>query len=222
MIKSLPDKHKWSKYFVKSTKYKKLIDKINEFSEKNAVVSFDGENMKISTPRDDDFLRRRIDLQPFYILDYIRSNTNEEIYDIGCGSNWFKEIFNVIGIDPYNCNADINESYNDLFIQKNCNRFSNAVTINAIHFCSISKIENNVLGFINLVKPNGYCYIAINTARIMDETQNMQDKKDIMDVMNNIVKNINDTVILYENKINEHPDEYLNGNFRLLIKRTNR
>jgi len=246
MIQSLPNKNSWVQEFVTTDRYKKISSAVKKFASENVVVTFDRKTV-ITLPRDRQFASNILDLQPFYILDFISNNTDKEIWDIGCGSNWFKEAYNIIGVDPYNDKADIKDSFDTNFIKKYKNSLDNAISICAIHFCSIDTLENRILSFIDLVKSGGFVYIAINFARVIDSTQifldskskiisneklisnleTMEEKLEIFkkspekveEFIEDIVKKIKDNIILKEYSIKEDPDDALNGNFRILIQK---
>ena len=242
MTKSLPEISSWMKEFITTDRYKKIADAIKKYTDSNFVFLFDKKSRLISTPRDRRFFMGEMDLQPFYILDYIASNSDKEIWDIGCGQNWFKEGYNVIGVDPGFDRADIKEPFDDTFIEKYRNSLPNAFSICSIHFCSINIIEKRIFGFIDLVQPGGYVYISINFARLIDYTQEFLDmnsenfSEDITNIriqfeilkkspkkqkefMENIAKKIKDNIILQECKIEDKPEEPINGNFRILLQK---
>lgn len=256
---SLADKEIWINSFIQSEKFPSIKNKVNDYVCKMVAnflqTEFDvpwdetSKSTKLDyvTPREVKFLQNILYLEPFYILEYISQRSNDTIFDIGCGSNFFKNFYNVVGIDPYHPNADIKDKFDANFILNYKGTFSNAIAINSIHFCSYFELEKQLSNFIELVKPNGFIYITLNFQRIMETTlqkiekleanshsqkilleslklknthdlycQNPSEKVNFID---NIVKNLKDYVILYENKVIEYPDCSHNGNVKLLIKR---
>lgn len=194
-VNSLPNKHEWLTNFLKTEKFKRLksfienIDGIrlrkykhewvNNFTKSDKfksyqefVDSLDGtirykfDDYLIFGAREAEVKHYTVDLQPFYILDYITTNNDELIYDIGCGINLFSRFYNVVGIDYGHPNADIVDTFDVNFCDKNKNAFENAISINGIHFCSIFEIEERIKNYFDLVKPGGYAYLAINTGRL--------------------------------------------------------
>ena len=179
------------------------------------------------TPRHQQLLKTICDLQPFYILEYMAKNGTGPIYDVGCGFNWFKNFYYVIGIDPNLDYADRCEKFNCMFAKKYFKKFDNVFSINAIHFCQKGRIANRMLEYFDLVKPGGYAYLAVNTARIYDNTYpNAQSKpacsevtKEISTLIQETIDGIDGTLLLYEDRTKDEFDDWLNGNIRILIKR---
>lgn len=248
-VNKLPDKLEWIDNFLQSKKYSDAQAEITKIRLNNCVF-FDNESFTYSfnnvTIRHEDLMFGKLDIQPFYILDYISNQNNDIIYDIGCGYNFFKKFYNIVGIDPNDKAADIKDTFNKEFAEKYRGKFENAITINAIHFCNIAQFPLHVDAFINLVKPNGYVYIAINVIRLLEKTDidftldlvrkkpitdqklipilesyrnNLIDFKNLSTYFHNIVSKLEDHVVYYEDMLEQNPNESLNGNIRILIKR---
>lgn len=228
-ISRLPDKKKWINNFIKSDKFEQICQEVDNFDLKKRIF-FDEEEVKPKfklpiTPRELNLLEKKINIQPFYILDFISSQSDKVIYDIGCGVNFFKKFYNLIGIDPINRKSDIKDKFDSNFLKKHTEDFYNAITINAIHFCSLFDIEKQIYEFISLVKHNGFVYIALNCKRMIEFCNEQEIKNlntSIEEYIDNIVKKIPYEIFFYENTINKFPDEGLNGNIKILIKKTNK
>ncbi len=233
----LPDKAQWLSNFVESTKYKEIVYEVEKL---RGDVFFTFEpTISNSTnwsdsPRYKQLRSGIINLQPFYILEYISSMNNGKIYDIGCGYNFFKKFYNIVGIDPLDINADIQDEFNDNFVKKNNLSLDNIFSINAIHFCKLLDLEERISNFFSLVRPNGNAYLAINIERVFDNT--FKDYQGASKTLLNklypnglalgideSIKKILDSnvyeVILYENLIEQYRNEIVDGNLRILIKR---
>ena len=236
----LPNKEQWMKDFQQSAKFNAIVAEVEQMHSKhnNIIVEFDERNDRIidelDTPRYRTLKSRIIHLQPFYILDYISSMSEDVIYDIGCGYNFFKKFYNIIGIDPYDKHADINEGFDEKFAIKYQSSFANTFSINAIHFCNLLNLEKQIIGYFNLVKPGGYSYLAINMARVFDHTfaEYLGARAKILEkfyphgakiginqMFEKLLDNNEYDVILYENLFEDISDAFLNGHIRILIKR---
>ena len=228
----MPSKEQWSKDFLQSPKFNAIVSEVKQLRNR-IVINFDDViNSPVETS---DTARYRmlssgeIHLQPFYILDYITSMSNEKIYDVGCGCNFFKKFYNTIGIDPFDIHADIKEGFDDNFIEKYRLNFKNVISINAIHFCKLSELENRVTNYFDLVQPGGYAYLAINFARVLEyqiASTRLLEKTylegfvfEVKQMFEKILDNKAYDLILYENFVETIPDEPVNGNIRILIKR---
>jgi hypothetical protein len=234
----LPDKSQWTHDFLQSAKFKEILTEVEKIRSKKIVIDFDGviEGTldPFYTPRRNELEIGIVHIQPYYILDYISKMNDKTIYDIGCGFNFFKKFYNIIGIDPIDPRADITDTFNEDFVEKNRSSFSNVFSINAIHFCKLSNLEKNVIGYFDLVEPGGYAYLAINTEMIFQKTfentigfrSRLLEKlypegvaKGIGKIFEKILDNTTYDVIFYENKIDSFSIEPINGNIRILIKR---
>lgn len=226
----LSNKEEWIKDFIHLGRHQKLLAKANEYVfepiykfDKKLIIDYN----KIITPREDDIRCKIFDLQPFYILDHISQNSQDEIYDIGCGINFFKNFYNIIGIDPNSIYADVKEEFNSDFCLKNQNKFANIFSINAIHFCKIDDLHERINSYFNLTKDQGYSYLAINIARPIEITynnilSNVEKEILVQEITENIKKtiyNLPGTLLLYEDLCKQCFDEGLNGNIRILTKR---
>ncbi len=242
-VNKLPDKLEWIDNFLQSKKYSDAQAEITKIR-LNHCVFFDNESFTYSfnnvTPRHADLMFGKLHIQPFYILDYISSQNNDIIYDIGCGYNFFKKFYNIVGIDPNSNNADIIDKFDDAFIKKYKGQFTNAISINAIHFCDVSKIIKRLQEFYSLIKIGGYGYVAINLQRVLDCTNNKINKisnldftekvlnhffptndliKDFSSLIETAINSIKGELIFFQNNCYEELNDPANGNIRILFKR---
>lgn len=226
----LPNKNDWITKFISSNRHHDLLIRASEYSfdpiykfDKKLVIRYN----KTLTPREDDVRCKIFDLQPFYILDYINENNQNEIYDIGCGINFFKKFYNMIGIDINSVYADIVDEFNLDFCLKNQKKLSNVFSINAIHFCECKDLYERINMYFTLSKIGGYSYLALNIARPIELTYGKsltydENQKIALEVTKNIkekINNISGTILLYEDLSHQYFDEGLNGNIRILMKR---
>lgn len=228
----LPDKDAWVADFMSSNRLEVIKAAIANLRFSQQVL-YDGQAISpgsdiMLTPRENQLATARIDLQAFYILDFISNQIGADgkIYDIGCGSNFFKQFYNVIGIDPLHPAADINDFFDEDFAGSKKETMPAAIGICSIHFCKLHEIEQRLTDFINLLKPRGWAYVALNFARILDRERLvnitsmdfvLQSKKKIDEIVANIPHN----VVLYENVMDKNLDDGVNGNIRILVQRVN-
>ena len=82
---------------------------------------------------------------------------NHKILDVGCGYNEFKNIFNenLIGIDPYNSNADIEVSIEDFHTDE---MFDSIICFGSINFGDENTIMKQINKVTSLCKSGGTIY----------------------------------------------------------------
>lgn len=229
IVNKMPSKTEWIDTFVKSNKYQTLLEKANSYKIE-PILLFDELNVNNQTrpftTRENDIRAGIFDLQPFYILDYISQHTQESIYDIGCGFNFFKNFYNIVGIDPDSKYADIKDAFDDDFCSRYYNKLPNVFSINAIHFTSFDNLEIRIKKYFDLIS-SGYAYLAINLSRVYEKTFNkeLKDKKQFAEVFDKIktikkiISNIEGEILMLEDSFIKNPDSGMNGNIRVLIKR---
>lgn len=237
-VNKLPNINDWVVSFKETSTFHAIKKNISQLTESNIQYMIDAEDISHIdddqiiniTPRHHQLSRRICDLQPFYILEYMAKNGIGPIYDVGCGFNWFKNFYNIIGIDPNPDYADRRGLFDRFFATTYHEHFDNVFSINAVHFCSTKRLANVIDSYFSLVKLGGYAYLAINTARIYERTHmnhmtngNQEYDKDKTAEISNIVKetvsSLPGDVLLYEDRSDMIACDGLNGNIRILIKR---
>ena len=101
----------------------------------------------------------------YHLADTLDRGTRDCV-DIGCGHNSFPDMW---GVDPHN------ETYRDELLtpewyRHNWGRWAHAFTCSAIHFCDQDTIALNIAKVRGILRPGGTAVVAINRARIQDET----------------------------------------------------
>lgn len=173
------------------------------------------------TPRQA-FGERRVSAVPWYYLNYL--DTTDIVIDLGCGRNFFKPYFkNLIGIDikhsEDNFFADIEDAFNDDYVQKNKNNFYAIFSINSIHFRPIEQLKNLCIDFCSLLKDGGRGFLAINTARMLEHSPNFHLQGQDLDRY--IRDQFNDfpyTIIVFDIDVSES-DAWLDGNIRIVFEK---
>lgn len=226
------DETQFREWFVETNIYKKINSDSDKISWKKYIqdVFFDGPRM---TPRQR-MATRISTVVSFYYLNYLLEAKPEVIYDIGCGLNWFKKyIPNVIGIgnEPIDNQlyfGDIHGQFDEKFVEDNIEKFESVFSIDAIHFVSLTKMQDQIKGIIDILKPGGRAYVALNVARLIDSTSADDIKTIFPTGMNNqlvedyIRKNIDlgeNLPLCIDIDCITCPDEWMDGNIRLVFEK---
>lgn len=103
-------------------------------------------------------------LQPFL-------NIDDVVYDLGCGGNLFKPyIKNLVGIDPFHPNADINDICDTDFVKGHQNFFKRVFAINSLHFIQLNELNRVIHEFYSMIAPGGIGYISFGLAQMVEFT----------------------------------------------------
>lgn len=85
----------------------------------------------------------------------------ERVIDIGCGDNILKDrIPNLLGVDPYNSNADVECDILDL--DEKDESFDHAIAFGSINFGNEEDIKPRLKKAIDLVKSGGILFFRVN------------------------------------------------------------
>lgn len=165
----------------------------------------------------------------FYYTEFLVDIAPGDIYDIGCGMNFFKDILpNIVGIDSIG-NFDIKDIFDKTFVAGHENQFAAAMSIDSLHFISLLDFSERVLDFSKIIAPGGRGYIAMNAARMTENT----DPHDLKMLTNSIhpdtvlIAQYLDTEIsklpleflVAENLVDEQFDDFMDGNIRLVFQK---
>lgn len=170
------------------------------------------------TPREIQIQKNKtLSLVPFYYIDYILTHSSsDKIFDIGCGSNFFKNFYNVTGFDNTE-EADIPQLFDNTFVEQYKDKLDNAIAINSLHFIKITNLKKRIQEFYSVIKPGGYGYISLNMARLLTRTPDVDvswafnyAKEEIKTAGINFV-----SVYIDDNTV----DEYIDGNIRLIFEK---
>ena len=94
------------------------------------------------------------------VVNEINSMKPRSVIDIGCGYNEFKnQIDNLIGIDPYNKNADIQVPLLNFIPEY---KFDVAIAFGSINFGSTDKIFSELEKAVSLMNKNGKLFFRVN------------------------------------------------------------
>jgi len=94
------------------------------------------------------------------LIDEINNLNPRNVIDLGCGYNEFKgKIQNLIGLDPYNTNADI---HCKILEYNTTEKFDVVVALGSINFGSTDKIFSEIEKSVNLTSPGGKLFFRVN------------------------------------------------------------
>jgi len=166
----------------------------------------------------------------FYYLNKLLEIEPLEIADIGCGMNFFKDIVpGITGFDGHGKWRDVNDVFDDDFITGHTDFFQCAFSIDALHFVPITNFYKRVLDFANIIKPRGRGYLAMNMARMVEQTDkkilkelfNTEDPNNnqLSDYINQKIKMLPLNFLVIDNLITEIYDEPIDGNIRLVFEK---
>ena len=94
------------------------------------------------------------------LIDEINSLKPRKVLDIGCGYHEFKgKIDNLVGIDPYNSNADHEVKLLDY---KPAEKFDATLALGSINFGSTDKIFAELEHAVKLCNPGAFMYFRVN------------------------------------------------------------
>jgi len=217
------DQNKFQEYFQKTSIYHQLLEDFD-------ILSFEYHFQPRSkwTPRQnnaDRNLPTKFSVVPFYYLDYLVNANPVEIYDIGCGWNIFKKyIPNIIGVGAESLDSGIFygdkfDHFDDDYVLGHQNYFESVFSINALHFCPLSKIRQRVLDFSSIIRPGGKGFLALNCKRMM-EVEHI-DEFHIVEIENQIRTDL--YTLPFELEVFEVDlstlDNWMDGNIRMIIKK---
>ena len=211
------------------TKYENLIRaKFGNYIHLNFQRLYEWDNLYPGTPR----LRAvsgQVPCATFYYLEFLTNINPEYIFDIGCGMNFFKGIVpKIIGMDGSG-DPDIFDHFDENFVHGHREFYQAAFSINALHFIPITSFRQRVLQFYDIIKIGGRGYIAMNAARMIDNTNDNvrlqlfgstnPDTKLVADYIECEIHNFKFNFLVVENLIDCKFDDAIDGNIRLLFQK---
>ena len=171
--------------------------------------------------------KTKFSMVPFYYLLPLLENNSAQIYDLGCGWNIFKKyIPAIIGVgaeDSKSCYfyGDKSDLVDDNYIKNHCSYFESVFSINALHFSPIENIRQRVLDFSSMVKTNGKGFIALNSARMIEQSADDRFKNGTINIdrfVRQELDNMPFQYLIFDVDFTVM-DEYMNGNIRLVFKK---
>jgi hypothetical protein len=178
---------------------------------------------------------RILDVVPYYYIQALIESNPKIIVDLGCGLNIFKEVWpNIIGIDADpESQYDIQDYFDQEFVQGHQEYCDALVSINAIHFSSIDTVAERLKWCADMLKPNGIGFVAFNLETWLMYTERKRcielfgknpEFNDIVQYINKEIKSTGLNFIIYDWPVIHTPSEStirddLNGNIRLVFQK---
>jgi len=190
-------------------------------------------SLKIYTPRERHF-SKIVTLVPFYYLQFLTEVNPSNIYDIGCGMNYFKKFIpSIIGIDAKTNNGkiigDIYGCFDEKFVLRN--RFDSAFAINSLHFVSLIKLRHRILEFVQVINTAGRGFLTFNSAMLLYSTPKAELKIIFpngmtVELLDEYVRtqfdNIdNIEVLCFDSDLTLQSGDWMNGNIRVVFEKNN-
>lgn len=95
------------------------------------------------------------------IVDKVNNLNPKQVLDVGCGYNQFKSLIpNLIGIDPYNSNADYQVDILEYAAVEES--FDAIIAFGSINFNSKEDIEARIANCVKLLAPGGSMFFRVN------------------------------------------------------------
>lgn len=210
-------------------KYEKLIhQKFGNYVHLCFEKNYKWTNNWLNSPR----LRAltgQISCASFYYTEFLVELSPDSIYDIGCGMNFFKNILpNVVGIDRQ-FDYDIQDVFDKDFVSRHLDSFQAVMSIDALHFITLSDFLERVIDFSKIISPGGRGYLAMNAARMVECTDPKQlerltgsiraDPNLIAGYIDNQIRELPLKFLVIENSISDVFDDSMDGNIRLVIQK---
>jgi len=167
----------------------------------------------------------------FYYLKFLLDICPLQIVDIGCGMNFFKNVIpGIHGIDGVGNFADETDFFDSNFAKSRQEFYPAAISIDALHFVSIENFHTRVIEFSNIIATGGRGYISMNASRLLNHTSDDQKQQlfgtikpqwiQIEEYIDQEIKKLPLDLLVVDNFIHNHPDEFVDGNIRLVFKKT--
>jgi hypothetical protein len=169
-----------------------------------------------------------VSMVPFWYINFLLEKYPNQVIDMGCGSNTFKKYIPFVhGIDPVDYHADEIDFFDAQFSRGHTEAYESVMSINALHFISLSDYGLRLREFANIIKPGGRGFVTFNVERMKEHTSDSEftslfssatpDNKQLSNYILSETKSNLQNILVYDNFLNECKDEHLNGNIRIVF-----
>jgi hypothetical protein len=225
-----------SEWFEEESKRLKYDIAVREVFGNDVLLTYNYKNKFLQTPRENQ-LAKKFSMIPLWYLDFLASEQPTKIVDVGCGANLFKplikKIYNIdcYGIDPTpeNHAADEFDHFDSDFSQGHTEVYQSAFSINSLHFVPLFQFSTRVNEFHNIISKGGRGFLALNSARMLEHTapqwlldtfgKVIPDSLQVQDYVLDQLSILDIDFIVTDLLITECPDEYMDGNIRMVFKK---
>lgn len=182
------------------------------------------------TPREY-YYHPRLTVCSLYYINFLAELEPDQIIDIGCGMNNWKDFYpNIYGIDSEHPAADRIEKFDHDFSLRNTESHQCAFTIGGLVFNSFATIKDQMLDFINIIKPGGRGYMSFNVGRMLAHFTSKEDfvkilgkdsptTLEISEYCDKIISELPVTLLVVDNLILERYNEFMDGNLRIVFEK---
>jgi len=226
----------WEKQFKDTDIYHRLCEEFDivffnkEWYSPERYYQGTGTEIVCPTPRQDFAnpvpIKRKCSAIAFYYIDWLQQAKPNQVYDLGCGWNFFKKYYpNIIGVsaEPPTSQyfyADIHDFVDDVYISQHQEYFESVFSICALHFIPLSDIKNRVLDFSSMIKPGGRGWLSMNAARMIDRDRESFGNKGKTFITNFIKQQINNVPNIQTLEIDlSIMDEMIDGNIQITFSK---
>jgi hypothetical protein len=182
---------------------------------------------------------RLFNISIFYYIKFLKELNPGRIVDIGCSTNIFKKVYpNIYGIsnnskhleaDAVHPGADEIVAFNHEFSKRYKNHFQCAMSICSLHFVSIFNFEQQVMDFVNIIKPGGRGFLTFNIIRSIECTSRNEliqlfqtsapTQQQIALYIDQKIRNMSFNFLVVENLIEQVKDDPVNGTVRIVFEK---
>lgn len=210
------NKQDWEYKFKQSDLYRKLAEDFNEISFDHFVEKkysffprFNNTPRQMLAQGEDHatFGTSYFSGTIFYYIDYLLRDNPKIIYDWGCGWNIFKKYLPIIGYDP-------NSPYADKKILPAGFRCRSIMSMNALHFNSLTNIKNITTEFYDKIEVGGKGLLTLNVARMTPRT----DMDNINTYIRTELYSFKNNLLVFDLDLSLR-DAYLDGNLRMVFSK---
>jgi hypothetical protein len=198
--------------------YKKLKNNYHVWFTKFSEIHYE----TISSPRQQLALSYTSAV-PWYYLNYLDSKV--EMFDLGCGYNFFKPYFPVLtGIGAENNKdqffGDIHDFVDDQFYHNHLNTYDSVFSINALHFHPLENLQDICIKFSNMLRPGGRGFLALNVQRMTERSTVFRDwpTKELDQWIRDQFVNFSTKILVFDVDLTVK-NAWLDGNIRIVFEK---
>ena len=161
------DPDRWLEQFLRSTayqdnqwRYQYVINGYREMSFLKAALN----HTVYEPPRKFCHEHGVLDAVPYYYINQVITDGCQDIIDIGCGYNVFKELYpRIVGMDADPSSpADLRDYLDQCFVDGHQECYDAIISINVIHFSAIDTVAERFDWIRQMLRPGGRAFVSTN------------------------------------------------------------